>query len=275
MENLNALTKRVLTGVIGIPVVVLYALLTPPILFGLLITLVVALALWEYYNMVLTEEADKTLGKLTTVFSTFIYLIYILLLPHDAEIISLSLFLICLFIYFIVVMKVEKDNITKFYSLVFGFVYVALLFGSISHIRYLENGLQFIFLLLIIVWLTDTGAHFVGCYLVGKIKLHPMVSPNKTWEGAIGGFIAAIASAIAFKVVFFSALSLKHAIILATICSVFGQFGDLSESFIKRVYGVKDSGNILPGHGGFLDRIDSLVFAAPCMYVYINIFILG
>jgi len=121
----------------------------------------------------------------------------------------------------------------------------------------------------ILIWVSDTFAYLVGS-AIGRTKLYEKVSPNKTIEGSVGGLTAAlIASFIIHH--YYTHLSLTNWIIIALIVVVFGLLGDLIESKFKREAGVKDSGNFIPGHGGFLDRLDSIIFAAPFVYVYLHI----
>lgn len=116
------------------------------------------------------------------------------------------------------------------------------------------------------IWATDTGAYFTG-NAFGKRKLWPKISPNKTVAGAIGGIISAIVVAIVFQLVYPFTMPIYLLVGVALIISVFGQIGDLVASAYKRHYNVKDSGNILPGHGGILDRFDSLLFVLPILYI--------
>ncbi|WP_049618553.1 MULTISPECIES: phosphatidate cytidylyltransferase [unclassified Streptococcus] len=123
---------------------------------------------------------------------------------------------------------------------------------------------------LLIVWATDIGAYMIG-RKIGKRKLMPAVSPNKTVEGFLGGIVSAVVVAILFVLVhssFAAGYSIPILVILVVIFSVFAQFGDLVESAIKRRFGVKDSGRVIPGHGGILDRFDSLIFVFPIMHFF-------
>lgn len=124
---------------------------------------------------------------------------------------------------------------------------------------------------LAIVMLTDTGAYYTGRTL-GKHKLSPKVSPGKTVEGSIGGLAAGIAAGGLSHLIFFRELPLVHGLILGGLVSIVGQLGDLAESMLKRGASVKDASHLLPGHGGMLDRLDSILFAAPLIYYYARIF---
>lgn len=142
------------------------------------------------------------------------------------------------------------------------------LLGFLPLVRRLEHGLAWVFLILVISWLGDTGAYFAGRFF-GKRKLHPRVSPKKTWAGAVGGVVAAALGALVVREVASLDLGVAEALLLAAALCVAGILGDLSESLLKRSFSVKDSGWILPGHGGMLDRIDSLLFVAPLLYGYL------
>jgi len=119
------------------------------------------------------------------------------------------------------------------------------------------------------IWICDTAAYFIG-RSIGRHKLFPRVSPNKTWEGAVAGFIAAIGVFLLARVLVLPYLSVPQSIVCGSIVGLIGQVGDLAESLLKRDAGVKDSSSLIPGHGGVLDRFDSLLFVAPAMFVYLD-----
>lgn len=161
----------------------------------------------------------------------------------------------------------------------FGFLYFALMGSSLIAIREFypnvdelyARGAFLIFSLLGTIWICDSAAFFFGTAL-GKHKLFPRISPKKSWEGAIFGFLFAILSMILFQKIFVNFLSINTAVALGIIIGVFGQVGDLVESLLKRDAGVKDSSNLIPGHGGIFDRFDSLLFSAPFIYYYLYYF---
>ena len=171
--------------------------------------------------------------------------------------------------------RLSVTSIGSLPSTVFGAIYPAGLLGYLIALRLargptVDDGAAFLLTLMVflLVWSTDTFAYYVG-RAIGKRPLAPKVSPKKTWEGAVGGTIGAIAIAILLKVLFLEFLPWVHVVAVAAICAVFGQLGDLAESKVKRMVGVKDSGSILPGHGGFLDRFDAMILAAPATYLYL------
>jgi len=155
---------------------------------------------------------------------------------------------------------------------VLGVLYAAGLSGYFVLIRALEGGNHFIVLLFMIVWFGDTAAYYGGRSL-GRRPLAPAVSPNKTLEGAAFGLAGSVLAGLLAHYGFLGAVPLLHCLIVGGVCGMIGQFGDLVESLIKRSTGVKDSGSLIPGHGGVLDRIDSLLFAGPVFYIYHQIFL--
>ena len=133
-----------------------------------------------------------------------------------------------------------------------------------------HDGLGFVVMMFTAILLTDIGCYYAGRHL-GKHKLAPVVSPNKTIEGSIGGMLSAVIGAVIVS--YFIEFEWYYAVIIGLICTVFAQIGDLCESLIKRDAGVKDSGDTLPGHGGFLDRTDSFIFTIPVMYYFCKYFV--
>ena len=159
--------------------------------------------------------------------------------------------------------------------LVFSFVWLGLMLGSLSELRNLPDiGFKITLALFLSVWICDTGAFFFGKKF-GKKKILPDISPNKTWVGTIAGFISSMIFLLILNQsgYFPDIFSLVDVVVLGLITGIFGQFGDWAESLLKREAGVKDTSNILAGHGGVLDRFDSLTFAAPLTLIYCTYFI--
>jgi phosphatidate cytidylyltransferase len=147
-----------------------------------------------------------------------------------------------------------------------GLLFVVLPFSTVVRLHGVDVvGPHLLLFTLVLVWVGDTAAYFVGRG-IGRWKMAPEISPNKTWEGAVANFVGALLVAVVFR--YWIRLPLVDLLALAAIGSVAGQIGDLFESAWKRSAGVKDSGTILPGHGGMLDRIDALILAAPAVWYY-------
>lgn len=148
-----------------------------------------------------------------------------------------------------------------------GALYVGLLLTFVGLLHRPPLGTPWVLLALTVTWLGDTGAYAAG-RIFGRHKLYEAVSPKKTWEGAIGGLGASVGSALVAHAWYLPELTVTDAIFIAVPASALGLLGDLSESLLKRSVGIKDSGKILPGHGGMLDRVDALMFVAPWVYLY-------
>ncbi|NLT96429.1 MAG: phosphatidate cytidylyltransferase [Clostridia bacterium] len=146
----------------------------------------------------------------------------------------------------------------------FVLIYVGWSLAHIILLRTLDNGIHLVVYLFVVIWSTDTGAYFAGRFF-GKNKLAPIISPNKTKEGALGGLLTSLLAAIIYNWIF-PILQLPLLLCSTILISVLGQIGDLVESAFKRMTGVKDSGQIIPGHGGILDRFDSTILTAPVLY---------
>ena len=151
--------------------------------------------------------------------------------------------------------------------LLFGFVYGSVLLSCLGLVRQFPNGAWWVLLACTVSWGNDTGGYFFG-RAFGKHKLHPRVSPGKTWEGFFGGMATTIGFTFIVRFLGMPELTPLDCVLIAVPASLLGPMGDLSESLLKRAYGVKDSGVFMPGHGGMLDRIDALIFNAPFVYFY-------
>ncbi len=261
--------KRVISGVIAIPFVLGIVLYGSPLLFFGFVALIVLVASYEFFSMISNmgvEGFPVEGGVLCLLLLTGFYLggqSLILL----AILIPMVLFATWFFRENDVKMALDPIAYT-----VLGVFYTAGLGGYFLLIHKLEGGSQMIVFLLLLIWAGDAAAYYAGRNL-GKHKLMPVVSPNKTVEGAIANVLGTLVAAVIARFWFFEEFSLTHCLIVAFLCGIIGQFGDFSESLIKRNCRVKDSGSLIPGHGGFLDRIDSLLFAGPVFYCYYQLFL--
>ncbi len=257
---------RLISAIVALPIFIIPILIGGPLLYALIIG-ATALGLYEF---------DRAFGirnpliySLQVMSSLILYLVMWIGKPGFYFSAGVLLF-IMLFIYYVIAYpRIKLDQV--FYSLV-GFYYVAVMLSHAILLRNLGHmGEIFIWLVFIISFGSDTFAYFVGRTL-GKHKLARELSPKKTVEGAVGGlFGAAILSVVYAAYVGSTSLHLEfyHYIgigLIGAIGSIFSQFGDISASAMKRVSGVKDFGKVMPGHGGLLDRIDSILFVAPLVY---------
>lgn len=150
----------------------------------------------------------------------------------------------------------------------YGAAYITIFASSLVYLRSLEDGGGVVFLMLLMVWATDIAAFFTGRYFKGP-KIWTRISPKKTWSGLIGGILASALIGIIFS--FFGNLSLSSMILLGIFVAIVAQAGDFFESYVKRRFGVKDSGSIIPGHGGLLDRLDGFTTTAPFFVIFVNL----
>lgn len=260
--------KRLLTAGVLIPPLILLVLKSSPAVFSVALVCVSLIALWEYLRIVCDSDrfAVSLLSHLWayTFGAAIIWLVHLQRQSLLAALLALGLMIGG----GVAIARYRTDTKAPFIMIkqFFGLIYIPLLLSFLIPIRNSGTGpLWVIFLLWIVAW-GDTGALYVGTTL-GQHKLCPSVSPKKTIEGALGGLAANLVFAWLFKLLFFSALSGVACTIFALGVGLAGQVGDLFESLFKRAGGVKDSSALLPGHGGILDRIDALLFAAPMAYL--------
>ena len=271
---MNNFTTRTFTAVIFV-VVMLGSVLLGQNVFSVLLLIITLLSLNEFITIVSGEKIQPALWP--TLFAGGIT--YSILaanamgfLPTDRTLVIIPL----IFLLFIVELWRNKPNpFTNISMSVLGIIYIALPFGLMMYFFdpvVLSGPYHYGIVLgfLVILWLNDTGAYFVGS-LIGKHKLFERISPGKTWEGSAGGAVFAILTAWGLSFLF-TQLDVVHWIFLSLIIVITGTLGDLVESMLKRSLGIKDSGNILPGHGGMLDRFDAVLLSAPFVFVYLALF---
>lgn len=229
------------------------------------------IGLHEFYS-ILKEKEYYAFNYLAYVF-TVIYFLYLKKLSIDH-----LLFILILFTCISLSIPVfnSKHNFFESALTILGVLYIPLLFSLIPKIELKETGSYFVWLIFICSWGSDTFAYYTGKFF-GKNKLCPKVSPKKTIEGAIGGLIGSMLGCSLFGIIIYNFgvhINLYHYLLIGLIGGVSSQIGDLAASIIKRYLGVKDYGSIIPGHGGILDRFDSILFVSTVVYFYIT-FIIG
>jgi len=261
--------KRWITAIVAIPFLALLVLKGGSRLFAIFICLVCILALWEYFGIVLNKaQSDSTFSFQLLAF--FIGPVMIWAASIHSFRIILILFTLNLIISALISLKKFKTDplVTEIVTKqVLGVVYIPLFLSFLVLIRNGTDGIAWIFFLLFIVFAGDIGAFYVGSML-GRHKLCPSISPGKTVEGSLGGIAANLGAGILYMYLFLPSLPWAPSILFFIAVGVVGQAGDLFESEFKRVGNIKDSGVILPGHGGMLDRIDALLFATPLAYIF-------
>jgi phosphatidate cytidylyltransferase len=259
--------KRWLTAIIAVPILIFLIGPGPRWLLYSIICAASLAGLMEYYAVASARLPKPVLwlaGLLTCLLFAVIYLRQIMFVP--AIILLWALVPMTSFLLTDPQRHVSED----LGKALFGPVYAGLPLALLILIDLRPKGSIWIFFLLTVIFAGDTGAFYFG-RLIGRHKLYEVISPNKTWEGAIGGLIASIvAGSLFIRLIGPCTMSLK-VLILVVVLSTAGQVGDLCESMLKRSHGVKDSGRILPGHGGILDRIDGLLFAVPVLYIYLSL----
>lgn len=236
-----------------------------------MIALFTAIGLHEFYKMALPKRnIESWLAILSGTSSIFLPLFKDNRLPLAAIALFFLLFAL---IFLFRINKIETAAREISYA-VLAFVYIPLLLTHLVLLRQTTFGIQWLFVIMLIVMTNDSTAYYTGSAF-GKHRLYPLVSPKKSIEGAIGGLCGSMAGTLIARATFFTQLTIVDALLTAIIIGILGQTGDLFESLLKRSFGVKDSGNIIPGHGGVLDRLDSIIFAAPVTYYYAIYFFKG
>ncbi|MNO81643.1 Phosphatidate cytidylyltransferase [compost metagenome] len=233
-------------------------------------TLIILMALIGFYEFVRMIKLPTFGGTALTGYLGVLYLTFPWeLLGIEKPLESLAVFWIFLFLFFaITVLTKNKVPIAQVALLFLGLAYIGLGFSYIAYTRNTPDGygLFWTFLMLAAIWSSDAGAYFTGRRF-GKNKLWPAISPNKTVEGAIGGIVLAVVISLIFALLSGGLLGIGRAVLLGISAAIVGQMGDLIQSAYKRVYGIKDSGKLLPGHGGILDRCDSWITVFPFVHI--------
>jgi phosphatidate cytidylyltransferase len=290
---MSELIKRVIVALIGIPIAIAIIYYGSWLMFALVAILTV-LGQWEFYKI-----AEKKHTFPQKIFGYFFGIIFILTFQtmNFLQATLISVFIIILFFLIIMILELwnNKPNaglniattLTGIVYIPISFVFIILIrnfYDIINTIRsssidYLQlsnshilsnsyEGAGLLLSILISIWVCDSGAYFVG-KAIGKHKLFERISPKKTWEGAIGGLIFGILGFWGSTTVLLNSFPLIHVIVIGIIVGTIGQIGDLAESQLKRDAGVKDSSAIIPGHGGVLDRFDSILFVMPFVFIYL------
>ena len=255
--------RKVWMALIMVPPVLLLIILGPPSILQLMVLLATFLGLREYYNLVLphSKRTERVAGiGLGLILSIIISSGAMRGIP-----LLLVIILLALSVLYMAISEDLSSVTSKMGMTFFGLFFIGFLLAYVSLIRKLPNGRLWVLFLIATVWAGDISALLIGSFF-GKHKLYPKISPNKTFEGLGGSILGSIIVALAYALVFLPRLQKGICILLAIGIGILGQLGDFTESMLKRSAHVKDSGTLIPGHGGMLDRLDSFLFSAPFLH---------
>jgi phosphatidate cytidylyltransferase len=275
---LGNLAQRALVALVAVPILLVVLYLGRPEPTFVLIFAAAVIGMDEYFAMTIGDaghrRASVVLGGLAC---AALYWLHPLALQGTSRLalvagaigpaIAPVLAVVPPMLYYLFKYRDMNQAAGRIAATVTGIVYAGFLCMFLATTRR-EFGPDAVILILVVAWIGDTGAYFAGRFL-GKTKMYPAVSPKKTWAGAVGGLAGAVVAVAVMKLVRMEHLSWLDVILIGVPGSLLGQMGDLVESLIKRSVGVKDSGALLPGHGGMLDRIDAVLFIGPFVYAYL------
>lgn len=269
--NLKNLITRTLSGAIYVALIVLGVITTQWAFVGLCV-LLTFLATNEFIKM--TKSQEQKLNHWVDVIgaTSLVALVGVLGIINESVSPYVGVAVLLAYLLSRLIIQLYNKNESPINSLaysIFAFVYIVVPMLSMGVIY--EQSQALLMLIFVMIWMNDTGAFLVGC-TIGKHRLFERISPKKSWEGFWGGMAFSILSGVLYYYLIDNTNDLTFYIIMGVVTSIFATFGDLVESMFKRSIGVKDSGNLIPGHGGILDRIDSLLFVLPAMVLYLYIY---
>jgi phosphatidate cytidylyltransferase len=260
---------RILSSIILIPLAILAVVYATPVYFLLGIGLIGTFCIYEYFGL------TRAMGfKIQPIFGFVVFWILLVALYQQRfpTIILLALVILAVFLSSMWRHRLPvRERALSFMAELTGVLYFSLFLYTAIPIRYdfgSELGLRWTLFLLAVIWAGDIGALWIG-KTMGKRPFAPTLSPKKTWEGSLAGLLSGLVAAVAVHRFLFSDLSIWHVLLVSILLGIFGQLGDLAESMLKRAAQIKDSSRLIPGHGGVLDRMDSLLFAFPVLYFYL------
>lgn len=263
---------REITALVAAPVAIWINGWGPEYVFNGTIAIIAVLALHEFLSLGKAKGYDVPSALCIAI---MLVIMAAFILKELSVEVGMFTALLVIPAWYVVARKNLENSLPSSAIAVLATTYVGMLGGSLIRLHNdFPEGSKLVFFLLLVVWLGDSGAYYVG-KTFGKHKLSPHISPKKTVEGLAGGIAASIITAVVIHFTFFETFPLLHAIIAGVILSFAGVVGDLAESMWKRSAAVKDSGTLIPGHGGFLDRFDSILFTAPILYTYWALLVRG
>ncbi len=267
----SKLAERVLTSAVLLGVTALILFRGGPFLFSLEVTLFVALALHEFLQLLKKDGVPvSTHFGLATgiVIPLAVYTEFGL--TQSGEI--LFLVLGCLFLFVLKFFRNNPQSLVGISLTLFGVLYISWFLSFLIKIRFLPGGVLWVAYLIAVTKAADIGAYIIGTAF-GRHTFAPHISPKKSVEGLVGGLAASLAASVAFQPYLPAHFSVAHAAVLGLLIGTLGQIGDLSESLLKRFCHAKDSGGLLPGMGGVMDAVDSILFTAPILYFHLKVYL--
>lgn len=259
--------RRLYAALIFIPLFYVLVRYLPPIAFFGLVVGASWLALVELYRL----HFQPRLATMAIIFGQVMATLVLghLQWPDALPLHPLLFFIIAATLLWYLLSKHDfSRSLVDVSVLIFGMLYIGFTLGHLLLIRALPDGIFLIFFVILVTWAGDTGAYYAGVRM-GRTPLATRISPNKTVEGLLGGCLLAVVTAFIARSWFIPSFTIVDALVLGVMLTMAGLMGDLSESMFKRGAGVKDSGSLIPGHGGMLDRLDSLLLTAPTYYYYV------
>lgn len=266
---MNNFVKRTLSGILFVTLIV-GSILLSRFTFAVVFAIICGLSVREFHRLtniqsnIIVNQWIAFFGGILLFLNTYLF---------KSGILPYTVFSVYgLYVVLVLVFELYRQKINPLHNwayFILGQVFVAIPFSVLNFILFVDDYQPLILLsVFLTIWVNDTGAYLVGVTL-GKHRLFERISPKKSWEGFAGGALAAMLLGYVFSL-FIPQISLVNWLVISQIIVVFGTFGDLIESLMKRTVNVKDSGNIIPGHGGLLDRFDSMLLAAPVVFMYLS-----
>ncbi|MBU1626747.1 phosphatidate cytidylyltransferase [bacterium] len=265
---MNEQRQRLLSGFFLVLIVIFIIKFGGLFLFRLALSAVILLTLNEFFKIFKVDGFFRNIGYAFGFIFPFLVKIY----PPYAV---LVIFLLLMFSLTVLVKEITGETLNALFAFFFGIFYIPFLLSFLISLRVYSGdnntSENLVLFLLFVLWVGDTFSMYIGKRF-GKTKLAPTLSPNKTVAGTVGGLFFNVLIALICKAIFLDIITGLEAILFGLVIGLTAQVGDLCESYIKRCFDLKDTGEIIPGHGGMLDRIDSLIFAAPIFYYLLKLF---
>jgi phosphatidate cytidylyltransferase len=240
--------------------------------FGAVFLLILLLALYEFYDLAFASGASPFSGPGLFAGAIVFIITFLVSSGITGPRVQVLIFPLMILLIIIALYSLRTNIINSIAVTLLGILYVSFPLATMNYLVFPASNSyvythRIVLGILTLVWINDTGAYIIGIS-IGHHRLFPRISPKKSWEGAIGGTFLTLLAALWMKQIM-GMLTQTNWIVIAAIVSVFGVYGDLAESLFKRSVNIKDSGTVIPGHGGMLDRIDSILFAMPMSFVYL------